>query len=551
MNNEQQEKYGGMHGRGLQSSVLMPPRGHPPSLPVIRVTQHSTLERVLDQLRDGPPGSVTLLLDPLSVLFATPDHFRALDAVRLARRLSITIEVAEAHRTGLALAFGYRVRPPGNHPEEGTAPVPDIHYGPPNRTGAIHVAARPVALPVEDAPAHDTDRVRVARHGWRRVRILLAIVLVLLCVIGGASATVWHVHTADVTVQPLEESFSRAVTFAVSVTPTNDPNALQTTMFETTITREGDAAATGTATVPDGTASGVMTFRSRADGATTLKSGTTLKGPRDVSYVLQSDVVVPGLDFVRGQLGEASGKVRASQPGPVGNLGGGFSARYTDNVTYISGELTGGTEKQVSVVSDDDIAGVRAKLERDLRMHALTEVNAALPSGTTALNDYLTLRPPVVTAQPTTGTQADSVHVRMVITAQIPVYQNSDFDALIDRRLTEAVRDANLAAGGTKQVLPETVTKSKPVFVDVQGPLVRYFATVTGKTRTVITDADLARIRAALVGRDARGAQLVLSGEQGLGGYAIHYGPSWLPRPFRERMPRTSSHIDLRVGGSG
>lgn len=518
--------------------------------PVIRVTQHATLDRVLDQLRDGPPGSATLLLDPLSVLFATPDHFRALDAVRLARRLSVTIEVADAHRTGLALAFGYRVRPPGTHSDDSTAPVPDIQYGPPNRTGAIHVAPRPVAPLLEDAPDHDTHRVRVARRPGRMLWIALLSILIILCGIGGGSAVIWRVHTADVTVRPVEESFSRVVTFAVSVTPTDDPNALQTKMLETTITREGDASATGTATVPDGTASGVMTFRSRADGATTLKSGSTLKGPHDVSYVLQSDVVVPGLDFVRGQLGEASGKVRASQPGPAGNLGGGFSARYTDNVTYISGDITGGTEKQVAVVSDEDIAGVRARLEGELRMHALTEVNAALPSGATALNDYLTLRPPAVTAQPSAGTQANTVHVRMTITAQIPVYQNADFDALIDRRLTEAVRNANLTAGGTKQVLPETVAKSKPVFVDVQGPLMRYFATVTGKTRAVITDADLMRIRAALVGRNAHDAKQTVASEQAVGGHDIKYGPSWLPTIFRERMPRTPSHIHLHVSTS-
>ena len=93
---------------------------------VIRITQHSTLDRVLDQLREVPPGGATLLLDPLSVLFATPDHFRALDAVRLARRLSLTIEVQDAHRTGLALAFGYRVRPLGEHLDHRTTPVPDV-----------------------------------------------------------------------------------------------------------------------------------------------------------------------------------------------------------------------------------------------------------------------------------------------------------------------------------------------------------------------------------------------------------------------------------------
>lgn len=534
-------------------SSLPPSIPEPQSSHVLRVTQHTTLERVLDLLRDGPPGNVTLLLDPLSVLFATPDHFRALDAVRLACRLSVTIEVADAHRTGLALAFGYRVRPPGNHPEDRTAPVPDIQYGPPNRTGVILapplVAAQPSAVAVR--PQHIAQPANGARRFSRRgMRIALLSVAIAFCGVIGAGGVVWHVHTADVTVQPLEESFSRVVPFAVSVTPTDDPNALQTKMFETTITREGDAAATGTTTVPDATASGVMTFRSRADGVTTLKSGTALKGPHDVSYVLQSDVAIPGLDFVRGQLGEASGKVRASQPGPAGNLAGGFSARYTDNVTYISGDITGGTEKQVAVVSDNDIASTRARLESELRMHALTEVNAALPPGVTALNDYLALPQPNVTALPPAGTQADTVHIRLAITARVPIYQNADFDALIDRRLTEAVRDTNLAADGEKQVLPETVAKSKPVFIDVQGPLVRYSATVTGKTRAILSDTDLARMRAALVGRDAHSAEQILSNERAVGGYAIHYSPSWMPTPLRDRMPRTPSHISLHDGAT-
>jgi hypothetical protein len=335
------------------------------------------------------------------------------------------------------------------------------------------------------------------------------------------------------------------------VAPTDDPNTLQTTLFSTTIAREGDAPATGTTTVPDGTATGSMTFRSRADGATTIKAGTTFKGPHDVGYTLVADVVVPGLDFVRGQLGEASGKVRATQSGPTGNLAAGFSNRYTDNVTYISGDISGGTVKQVPVVTDDDIAGVRAKLESDLRMHALSEVNAALSTGTTALNDYLTLGTPTMTAQPTAGTQTDSVHVRVALAAQVPVYRNADFDALIDRRLGDIAREAGGGGAGGQAILPTTVVKQKPVFVDVQGPLVRYFATVTGKTRSVITDADIQHLRESLAGKDDGSAARLLTGTPMIDHAQISYGPSWLPKPLRTRMPRQSSHIAVRVNAGG
>ncbi|MCA1669002.1 MAG: baseplate J/gp47 family protein [Thermomicrobia bacterium] len=554
MSDERRERNRGVYGQGAQSSV---PVGipSPQSCFLIRVTPHATLDRVLDQLRDGPPGSVTLLLDPLSVLFATPDHFRALDAVRVSRRLSVTIEVADAHRTGLALAFGYRVRAPGDYPARDTAPVNDIQYGPPNRTGAVPVqvgavGSRQSAVARSQHPSHqevarNTHTTRKASAVLRRLRVALLVVGVALCTVVAAGVIVWNVQTADVSVQPMEQSFSQVVPFAVSVAPTNDPNTLQTTPFETTLTREGDAPATGSTNVPDGVASGLMTFRSRADGATTIKAGTALKGPHDLSYLTQSDIVVPGLDFVRGKLGEVTAKVQAAQPGPVGNLAAGFSARFTDNVTYISGDITGGTEKQVAVVTDSDIASVRARLESDLRMRALTEVNALLPAGATALNDYLTLGTPTTSAQPAVGAQAESVHVHITIAARLPVYNTADFDALVDRRLSEAVRAAGTTDGGAREVLPTSVVKSKPTFVDVQGPLVRYFATVTGKTRAIVSDADLARLRGSLVGKDARGAEQLLAGDPKLSGHSIHYGPAWLPKIVRDRMPHRSSQIHL------
>lgn len=503
-------------------------------------TQYSSLDGVLDQLRERSAGPVTIVLDPLSTLFSTPDHFRALDAVRVARSLAITLAVADAHRTGLALAFGYRVRPPmQDDARRGTLAHWFAPLSPP-RVPA-HVEERPEVLPETDARP---VRRRRGRGMW--ITGLLAAGMLLLAALIG-TIVVGRVHAAEVVIVPAEQSFSRVVQFAVSVDPTNDPNTLGTTPFETIIFREGEAPATGKTTVPDGTATGTVTFRSRADGVTAIKAGTTLRGPRDLSYTLQSDVVVPGLDFVRGQLGEASAKVRASQAGPAGNLGAGYAARYSDNVTFITGEITGGTEKQVTVVTDVDVAGLRARLENDLRMHALTEVNAALPSGITALNDYLTLLTPATTAQPAAGTQADAVHVRVSLTARLPVYRHADFDALIDRRLADAVREAGGGGDGTRQVLPATVLKAKPVFVDVQGPLVRYDAAVTGRTRSVITDADVQQLRHDLAGTGNAGAERVLARAPYLQKSTITYGPRWLPKSLRDRMPRDPSHLHIRI----
>lgn len=518
----------------------------------IAITARTTLDGLLDQLRDLPPGSVTLALDPLSLLFATPDHFRALDAVRIARHLRVTFLVADPHRTGLALAFGYRVRSPGH--DSIAPPTPQIerpHASPRTtdglwveRDGANGEEVSAAAAIADSAPYEVRHTGR--RRGWLLIASFALVIVFLVVGIGG-SFTIQRVHTAAITLYPAEENFSRSVPFTVSTAPTSDPNAILTTVFETTLTREGDGSSTGKTTVPDGTAGGSVTFRSRADGAVTVKAGTTFKGQRDVSYVVQADVVVPGIDFLKGKLGEATGKVRATVPGPVGNLAAGLSAAYTDNVTFILGELTGGTEKQVPVITEDDITGVRSRLEADIRMRALNEVNTALPAGTTALNDYLTFRPVTVVSQPLVGTQTDAVHVRVSVPVQVPVYKNADFDALVERRLNDAVQEASRNASGPRRVLPETVEKSKPVFVEVQGSLVRYIATVSGRTRAIINDADIARIQRSLMGKDAPTATILLQSDTSLERFDVRYEPSWLPNRWLYRMPSDSKHIRIHL----
>jgi hypothetical protein len=139
------------------------------------------------------------------------------------------------------------------------------------------------------------------------------------------------------------------------------------------------------------------------------------------------------------------------------------------------------------------------------------------------------------------------VHVRVALPAQVPVYRNADFDALVDRRLGEVAREANDGGDGAQVILPATIVKAKPVFVDVQGPVVRYFATVTGRTRSVITDADLQQLRERLAGKSDSSVAGLLSGMPTIGHASIKYGPSWLPKAFRTRMPRQSSHISVRL----
>ncbi len=530
----------------------------------------STLDAVLDQVREAGANPVVIALDALSTLFAAPEHYRALDALRGGRPADIRFAVDDSHRTGLALAFGYPVQPLASISSQYDPTRPVVtRIGSGTRVFALPVVSTPtptlkggepegeghgIAVPRINSLPLGRAGVGASRRKGGVLRVFLQAVaafsvLTILLAAGGA-VLVLQVHRATIDLFPAEEPFTRTVPFAVSVESTSDPNALQTHLFETTVVRETDAPATGKKAIPDETATGPVTLRSRADGALTIKGGTTLRAGNDVSYVLQADVTVPGLDFGRGQLGEATGKVRASVAGPVGNLPAGATAKVTENITYIMGAVTGGTEKQVPVIAEEDVSRARAQLENEARERALADANKQIPPGVTPLNDFLKKDVPVTTATPPVGTQTESVHVRLAVPVRVPVYENSAFDALVRTRLAGVVAEINRNGGGAKEVVANSVTSRPPTYLGVQGTQVNYEAVVSGTLRAVIAPDDAARIGRTVAGRSAADAARLLAGEPAVGRYQLAYGPAWLPAPLRDRLPQQPGNIAVRIASA-
>ena len=522
---------------------------------VIVARATSTLDEVLDQVRAAGTQPVVIALDPVNraTLFATPDHFRALDAARPddATARDVTIMVDDAHRTALALAFGYAVRPLGaaSTPSAPTRPVVTrIGAGTRVFTAPVAAVTVPEKRQVSDvAPALPARRRRAAGAAGIVARVGAVCAALAALLAASIVALALQVHRATIDLYPAEETFTRAMPFAVSVAATSDPNALPTRPFETTMVREMDAPATGKKMIPDETASGPVTLRSRADGALTIRAGTTIRAGNDVSYILQSDVTVPGLDFGRGQLGEATGRVRASVAGPAGNLPAGATAKVTENITYIMGAVTGGTEKQVPVITEEDVTRARAQLENEARERALAEVNAQIPPGVTPLNDFLQREAPVVTVTPPVGTQSERVRVRLAVPVRVPVYDNRAFDALVQARRAGALAEIERIGGGAKVVVAGSVTTRPPTSLGVQGAQVNYEVLVTGTLRTVITPEDATRIGRTVAGTSPAAVARVLSAEPGVGRFQVTDGPSWLPAPLRERTPYQPGNIAVRI----
>jgi hypothetical protein len=131
---------------------------------------------------------------------------------------------------------------------------------------------------------------------------------------------------------------------------------------------------TGKKLVPDKTATGQLEMGSR--NTVTLPAGTVVARVGTVEYRLTRTVTIPGFDVISGRGGTALAAVTASVPGSGGNARLGASLLESfgyPGVAVRGGNVTGGTDREVQVVTEQDLEKLRAELDASLT-----------PTGTTA-----------------------------------------------------------------------------------------------------------------------------------------------------------------------
>ena len=122
--------------------------------------------------------------------------------------------------------------------------------------------------------------------------------------------------------------------------------------------------ATGESSVPDQRATGGIVFANASTAPISLAAGTEIASDGGVLFTLDEDVTVPA---ATGSIsGNAEGAVTAVEGGAVGNLAqGALSGRHESGLFFSNrnGALTGGTDRTITVVSEEDVALATSQLE--------------------------------------------------------------------------------------------------------------------------------------------------------------------------------------------
>lgn len=217
----------------------------------------------------------------------------------------------------------------------------------------------------------------------------LVLVGLFLVVLGGLFWIYKTMPKAQITIfispQELKEEFELTLDPNV-VTWDEKEKILPAQTIEASVSQSKTAITTGKKTVGD-KAKGEVIIYNQTDDPKEFSDGTVLIGPGDFEFTLDVDVSVPPEtpDFVSGadKWGEAKVGVTAAEIGAEYNLAADsqFSFEKFSSSSYLAkntAAFSGGTSRQVQVVSEEDRVSLKKDLERQLIEKVKQEIQSKI-----------------------------------------------------------------------------------------------------------------------------------------------------------------------------
>lgn len=279
-----------------------------------------------------------------------------------------------------------------------------------------------------------------------RTSLVIGAVLVSLFILGGlAVAGYWYFPRAQITlfVEPkvLEKEFEIKLDPQLSV-PDPAGLALPAASVEAVVEGEKLVETTGTEIIGEPARGEVIIFN-RTESLKKFPAETVIAGPGELKFLFDENVTVAsesaGPDYTKIP-GKATVSVTAVEIGTEGNLAGGSEFSIADFSTsdYIArneGAFTGGTSREVRVVSEEDQKNLSSALTSELRQKAIQELSQRLPSELKLLEESLSDKVARKDFSQDVGAEADKLSLFLQLEFSALTYKEEEFKNLIENQI--------------------------------------------------------------------------------------------------------------------
>lgn len=299
-------------------------------------------------------------------------------------------------------------------------------------------------------------------------------------------------------------------------------------------------AATGKKNVGE-KATGTVTLQNctRADGALTIPAGTPVSNNGFV-FLLDDAAVLPSSSFSGGGTCRTPGAtfdVTAQSSGDEYNLSGGRSfavSGYNGVNGTDSSAMSGGTTKNVTIVSQDDVNTLKAKLVDKSKDAARDELKKDFEDdGLFPLTETFTNSEPAITATPAVGSESSDVSVTAVTTYTMLGVKRDDLRGLVEEEAKKQIDTSKQAISndGLDSAIFRLVDKGN-------GKVQKLSVQTQVETGTHIDEDDLKK---QIAGKKKGDARDIISKYPGVKDVTVNLSPFWVGR-----VPSKASHVTIQ-----
>ncbi len=314
-------------------------------------------------------------------------------------------------------------------------------------------------------------------------------------------------------------------------------------LVDITVSGASTDQATGKKQIGD-PAKGVVVIRNKLDAAKVIASGTIFSAFGGVKFKLDTTVNIASRSADDGTWAKANGNVTAADIGSDGNLPSGADlsiSGFTQDqlVAKTEGNFSGGTSKDVTVVSSDDQKRLLASLTADLRKKATEQLQAKLDQegkGKKVLQETLTEEVTKKTYSKNVNDQSGSFGLDVNVKYKGTTFNDADLRTIVAKLVETNVPDDFTLS------LADATTESSVSKIDKDGKV-----TFTARFKAkLMPKMDTDKIRQQIIGKTPQSASDVIKAYQNVLGADITLTP---PLPsFLQRLPILARNITVSVG---